>query len=82
MARRTAPKQFRLLCSEETVPQVEQETLRQVAATVVEIGKPVTKLQVLDALVQVAMRHPDEVSRYLIDAHAPSAGQEGVSPDE
>ena len=51
----------RLICSEETLNAVETALPDQVARS----ARMVTKTQLADALVLIALRHPDEVARAL-----------------
>lgn len=92
MNKRRGQTQYRILCSQGPQEQFEAEALRQIRATIHHLpGKPAAKKDIADALVTVALRHPDEISAevlrlYGVDPAALAtpreAGAAAPEPDE
>lgn len=66
MTKRRGQAQHKLLCSEATVSTVEDATRHQIGATIAHLPRAVSKKDVTDALVRVAVRHADEVTAELL----------------
>lgn len=74
MTKRRGQTQHKLLCSEVTVSTVEDATRQQIGATIANLPRAVSKKDVTDALIRVAVQHADEVTAELLRMY-------GVTPD-
>ena len=79
MTKRRGQVQHKLLCSPSTVSTVEDATRVQIAATIAQLPRAVSKKDVTDALVAVAARHADEVTAELLRMYGvtPSTDTDG-----